>query len=119
MAQPIYVTLTSTGSSPWKLVNREITPQQISFATLSTGGSSWAISVAYEDPSGTFQSPNYQSSAGSTAVTAFTLLAGSSNQFVTVGTSIAPIAGYQFTLNSQSSAGARVTFVSLQAGSVQ
>jgi hypothetical protein len=119
MAQPIYVTLASTGSSPWKLANREITPQQVSFAVLSTGGSSWAISVCYEDPSGTFQSPNYASSAGSTAVTAFTLLAGSSNQVVTIGASLAPIAGFQFALNTQSSAGARVTLVSLQAGNLQ
>jgi hypothetical protein len=50
-------------------------------------------SVCYEDPSGTFPSPN------SSAPTGFTLLAGSSNQFVAVPSSMLPIAGFQFTLN--------------------
>ena len=87
-----------------------MTPQQIAFAVLSTGGSSWAINVTYDDPSGTYPSPV------SSAPTAFTLLAGSSNQFVTVGTSMLPIAGYRFSLNAPSSAGASVTFVALRAG---
>jgi hypothetical protein len=108
--QPIYLTLSSSGSSPWKTANWHATPQQIAFAVLSTGGSSWAIAVTYEDPSGTFPSPN------SSAPTGFTLLAGSSNQFVTVGSSMLPIAGYQFSLNAPSSAGAKVNFVALQAG---
>jgi hypothetical protein len=77
---------------------------------LSTGGSSWAISVTYEDPSGVFPSPR------SSTPTGFTLLTGSSNQFVSVGSSMLPIAGYQFSLNAPSSAGASVTFVSLQSG---
>jgi hypothetical protein len=46
--------------------------------------------------------------------TGFTLLAGSSNQFITVGTSLLPIAGYRFSLNAPWSAGASVTFVALQ-----
>jgi hypothetical protein len=108
--QPHYLTLSSSGSSPWQTAGWMVTPQQISFAVISTGGSSWAISICYEDPSGTYPSPN------SSAPTAFTLLAGSSNQVVTVGASIAPIAGYMFSLNAPSSAGAKVTFVSLQAG---
>jgi hypothetical protein len=77
---------------------------------LSTGGSSWAIAVTYEDPSGVFPSPR------SSTPTGFTLLAGSSNQFVTVGTSMLPIAGYQFSLNAPSSVGASVTMIALQAG---
>ena len=52
----------------------------------------------------------------SSTPTGFTLLAGSSNQFVTVGTSMLPIAGYRFLLNAPSSAGASVTLVALQAG---
>ena len=108
--QPIFVTLSSSGSSPWKLTNWHTTPQQISFAVLSTGGSSWAIAVTFEDPSGVYPSPN------SSAPTGFTLLAGSSNQFVTVGASMLPIAGYQFSLNAPSSAGAKVNFIALQAG---
>ena len=77
---------------------------------LSTGGSSWAISVTDEDPSGVYPSPV------SSTPTAFTLLAGSSNQFITVGTSMLPIAGFQFALNAPSSVGANVTLVALQAG---
>lgn len=108
--QPLFVTLSSSGSSPWKQANWQATPQQISFAVLSTGGSSWAIAVTFEDPTGVFPSPN------SSAPTGFTLLAGSSNQFVTVGASMLPIAGYQFSLNAPSSAGAKVNFIALQAG---
>jgi hypothetical protein len=108
--QPLYITLSSSGSSPWKPTNWQATPQQISFAVLSTGGSSWAIAVTFEDPTGVFPSPN------SSAPTGFMLLAGSSNQFVTVGASMLPIAGYQFSLNAPSSAGAKVNFIALQSG---
>ena len=41
---------------------------------ISTGGSSWAIAVTFEDPSGVYPSPI------SSAPTGFTILAGSSNQ---------------------------------------
>jgi hypothetical protein len=77
---------------------------------LSTAGSSWAINVTFEDPSGVYPSPR------SSAPIGFTLLAGSSNQFITVGSSMWPIAGFQFALNAPSSVGASVTFVALQAG---
>jgi hypothetical protein len=100
----------SSGSSPWKQANWHVTPQQISFAVLSTGGSSWAIAVTFEDSSGVFPSPNSSTPSG------FTLLARSSNQFVTVGASMLPIAGYQFSLNIPSSVGAKATLVALQAG---
>lgn len=112
--QPIYVTLTSTGPSPWKTTNWHATPQQISFAVLSTGGSSWFVDVAFEDPQNVYPSPN------SSLPTPFTILTGSSNQFTSLSpgssTLPTPIAAYRLTLNSQSSAGARVTLVSMQAG---
>lgn len=112
--QPIYVTLTSTGTSPWKVANWHATPQQITFAVLSTGGSSWFVDVAFEDPTNTYPSPN------SSLPTPFTILTGNANAFISIapGSSIAPapIAAYRFTLNTQSSVGARVTLVSLQAG---
>jgi hypothetical protein len=38
------------------------------------------------------------------------------DQFITVGASMLPIAGYRFSLNAPSSAGASVTFVALQSG---
>jgi hypothetical protein len=108
--QPIYVTQASSGASAWKTTNWQCTPQQISFAVLSTGGSSWFIDVAFEDPQNVYPSPN------SSLPTAFTILTGSSNQFVTLGASGVPIAAYRITLNVPSSAGAKVTLVSMQAG---
>jgi hypothetical protein len=46
--------------------------------------------------------------------TAFTVLTGSSNQFV-IGTSMLPIAGYQFSLNAIIGR-AKVNFIALHAG---
>jgi len=40
----------------------------------------------------------------------------SSNRIIIIGGSLAPIAGFQFTLNAPSSAGAKVNFVEMQAG---
>ena len=110
--QPIYITLKSSGSSPFKQTNWQIVPQQISFTVLSTGGSSWSIDVCYEDPTGVYPSPI------SSAPTLFTILTGSSNQAITLGTnsSIGPIAGYRFNFNVPSSAGASATLVVNQAG---
>lgn len=108
--QPIYTTLSSTGTTPWKLTNWQTTPQQIAFQVISTGGSSWSISGTLEDPTGVYPNPY------SSAPTAFTIFTGSSNIFVGLGTSGVPIAAHQFTLNTQSSAGAKVTFVTLQSG---
>jgi hypothetical protein len=42
--------------------------------------------------------------------------AGSSNQFITLGASMLPIAGYRVSLNAPSSVGAAGTMVALQAG---
>ena len=52
---------------------------------------------------------------------AFLLFTGSSNAIFSLGSSVTlpltePIAAYQFTLNTQSSAGAKVTLVSMQSG---
>ncbi len=108
--QPRYYTITSTTQSTWYLLNWQATPQQVSFAAISTGGSSWNISVCFEDISGTFPSPN------SSAPTAFALVTGgSSNQFVTIGSSMAPIAGFQFALTSASTGG-KIVFCVNQSG---
>jgi hypothetical protein len=106
--QPHYVTLSSSGSSPWQITNWHSTPQEISFAVLSTGGSSWAISVTYEDPTRVFPNPN------STSPTAFTVLAGSSNQVINLPSSMKPIAAWMATVNS--TLGNTITFVSMQSG---
>lgn len=113
--QPIYITLNSSGSSVWKIPNWHATPQQISFAINSSGGSSWFLDVTFQDPGGTFGS-----TALSTAPVAFTILTGSSNQFIGIGpgstTGLTVIAGYRFTLNTLSSVGAPTTLLVNQAG---
>ena len=48
--QPRYITITSSTQLTWYLPNWHATPQQISFASISTGGSSWNINLAYERP---------------------------------------------------------------------
>jgi hypothetical protein len=107
--QPVYLTAVSSGSTPWHLANWHATgPQQFGFAVLSTGGSSWTIDVALEDPSGTYPSPN------SSTATAFSLLAGSSNQLL--GLSSIAIAAFRLSLNVPSSAGAKVTLAAIQSG---
>jgi hypothetical protein len=108
--QPQYVTLSSSGSSPWRQTDWDAEPQQIAFAVIAASGSSWAIGVTFEDISGTYPSPV------SSSPTSFTLLAGSTTQFVTVGASMAPIAGYRFSLNAPSTVSASVTFVVMQSG---
>jgi hypothetical protein len=108
--QPVYLTMSSSGASSWRVPNAAATPQQLSFAVLSTGGSSWSIDITFEDPTGTYPSPR------SSAPTAFTILTGSSNQFLGLGSSITPIAGYRFNFNVPSSAGATATLVVNQAG---
>jgi hypothetical protein len=103
--QPRYVTLTSTTQSTWYLPNWHATPQQISFASISTstGSGTWNINVAYEDPTGVFPSPN------SSAPTAFTLVSGGTvNAVIAVPSSMTPIAAYQFQLTSASTGGKTV-----------
>src|SRR5882672_3216393 len=115
--QPIYVTLTSTGSSPWQVVNWHATPQELQFQVISNG-SSWALAVTLEDPTGVYPSPN------SSAPTAFTIISSvSSNALFELGSSVTlpignPIAAYQFTLNALSRLGGatKATLVTLQSG---
>jgi len=109
--QPRYLTLSSTITSPWNPINwNGYPPKQIGFQVISTGGSSWFISGTCEDPTGVYPNPN------SSTPTAFTIATGSSNIYISLGTSAVPIAAYQFTLNTQSSAAARVTLVTLESG---
>jgi hypothetical protein len=116
LMQPIYITLTSSGSSPWKVPNWHATPQELSFQVISAG-SSYIISATLEDPTGVYPSPN------SSAPTAFTMFAGSSNAIFTLGSTVTfpigkPIAGYQVTLNALSTLGGvtKITAVILQSG---
>jgi hypothetical protein len=98
--QPRFVTITSSTQLTWSPVNWQAAPQQVSFAVISTGGSSWNINVTYEDPSGVYPSPN------SSSPTAFALVTGgSANAVVAVPSSMTPITGYQFQLTSASTGG--------------
>ena len=115
MAVPIYVTSSSTASTIFKTVNWHVTPQQISFAVISTGGSSWTIAACYEDPSFIFPSPAASVTAGSSSITTFTLLNQSANAVIAVPSSMTPIAGFSFSL---STAVGKVTCVMNQAGNV-
>jgi len=56
--QPIYVTITSSGSTPWKLTNwYGYPPMSIGFAvTVASLSSRWQIDVMLADPTGTFPS---------------------------------------------------------------
>jgi hypothetical protein len=112
MAQPIYVTLTSSGSSPWRTANWHATPQQFTFAVYSTGGSNWQLDYTVDDPSQTYPNPN------STSPTAFQLLTASSTTAANqaIGISSLAIAATRLTVNTASSAGAKVTLVTLQSG---
>lgn len=113
--QPIYVTLSSSGSSPWKLANWHATgPQQFGFAVLSTGGSSWTIDVTLEDPTRVFPNPNSSTPTAFVFATGGSSVAAAANQLT--GFSSFSIAAYRLTLNVQSSAGAVVTLATVQAG---
>lgn len=82
----------------------------MAFQVISSGGSSWFISGTLEDPTGVYPNPN------SSAPTPFTIATGSSNIYISLGSTATPIAAYRFTINTQSSAAAPVQFVTLQSG---
>jgi hypothetical protein len=113
LSAPVYLTLTSSGSSPWKLANWHVTSvQQFGFQVNSTGGSNFQIDATLEDPTLTY--PNPQSSSPTT----FTLATASSTAAapLVIGISSIAIAAWRLTLNAPSSVGARVTAVAVQAG---
>jgi hypothetical protein len=114
--QPLYTSLSSVGTSPWKPVNWHSAPQELTFQIISAG-SSYTLSVTLEDPTGVYPSPN------SSAPTAFQIFAGSSNAIFSLGSSITapltePIAAYQVALNALSTLGGatKITLVTLQSG---
>jgi hypothetical protein len=108
--QPIYVTQSSSGSSPWKVVNWHVTPINIGFGVRTSAlSSTWQIDITMDDPSGT-----YPSSAGPTIFQSSQVTngisGGSSNA---VGSITTPIAAWRVTNNST---GGTVTVTALQAG---
>jgi len=56
--QPVYATLSSSGSSPWRLTNWHVTaPMIIGFAvTVASLSSTWQIDVQLADPGNTYPS---------------------------------------------------------------
>ncbi len=106
--QPISVTLSSTGSSPWKLVNWHANPINlgimVSVASLS---STWQIDVTLADPTNT-----YPSSA--VAVFQSSQVGGpAASSINSIGAIIQPIAAWRLTNNST---GGAVTATVLQSG---
>lgn len=109
--QPIYLTLSSSGSSPWKTTNWHSNGlQQFGFAILSTGGSSGTIDIAMEDPQGVYPSPN------SSLPTAFVFATWGASATLLSGFSSFAIAAFRVTMNTQSSAGAKVILATVQSG---
>lgn len=110
MAMPITVTLSSSGSSAWKLANWwSPPPQQIGFAVTASGLSGTCqIDVTLQDPSSTF------SSSTITVLQASQVGGPSASSVSFVGAiSTVPVAAWRATLNA--SAGS-VQVTALQQG---
>jgi hypothetical protein len=109
--QPRYVTVSSSGSSPWQIVNWHSTPINIGFASLVSGLSSqYQIDVTLDDPSGV-----YPSSAGPTVFLSSQAAGGgiALSSVGGLGVITQPIAAWRLTNNST---GGSVTVTALQAG---
>ena len=73
--QPIYITQSSAGSSPWKLTNWHCTgPMNIGVSVVGNSTSTWQIDYTVDDPTGSFPNPTL----GASAPTVFTTMSGSS-----------------------------------------
>ncbi len=109
MANPTYVTVTSSGSSPWISVDWLANPVNIGIAVRTSSlSSNWQVDVTMDDPFGTFPS-----SAGPTTFLSSqvgTLTGGSTNA---VGSILIPIAALRLTVPST---GGSATMTVLQAG---
>jgi hypothetical protein len=107
--QPVYVTVSSSGSSPWRLVNWHANPINVGFAVRTASlSSTWQIDVTMDDPTNV-----YPSSAGPTIFQSSqvgTIAGGSSNA---IGAINQPIAAWRLTNNST---GGSVTATALQSG---
>src|SRR4051794_8618343 len=109
--QPRYVTLSSSGVSPWQLTNwHGFAPMQLGFGIrVASLSSQYAIDVTLDDPGTTFAS-----SAGPTTFSASAIggpATSSQNQIASIST--APIAAWRLTNNST---GGSVTVTFMQVG---
>lgn len=108
--QPRYLTISSSGVSPWQLTNWQGNPpMHIGFGILvSALSSQYALQVTMDDPTNV-----YPSSAGPTVFSASAIggpVTSSQNQ---IGSITTPIAARRITNNST---GGTVTVTALQAG---
>jgi hypothetical protein len=107
--QPIYVTQTSSGSSPRKTINWHVTPIHIGLAARTNGlSSNWQIDVTMDDPSNV-----YPSSAGPTVFPSPAVGGPAITSSNAIGAILQPIAAWRLTV---SSTGGSVTVSALQAG---
>lgn len=107
--QPIYVTQTSSGSSPWKLANWHQEHSNHGFAVRTNGlSSNWTIEVTMDDPTGV-----YPSSAGPTIFLSSQVGGPSASSTNAIGAIQQPIAAWRLTLTST---GGSATVSWIQAG---
>jgi hypothetical protein len=109
--QPIYLTQSSSGSSPWKQTNWHcMGPMSIGVSVVGNSTSTWQIDYTVDDPTGAYPNPTL----GSSGVAVFSSMSGSST--ATYGSFTTPVAAIRLTMNALSSAGGKVTATILQAG---
>jgi hypothetical protein len=110
--QPVYITQTSSGSSPWKLTNWHCDgPMNIAVSVVGDGVSTWQIDYTVDDPSGSYPNPTL----GSSGVTIYSTTNGSST--ATYAAFTTPVAAIRLTVNAISSlGGGHVTATILQSG---
>lgn len=109
--QPRYITVSSSGSSPWQLVNWHTVPINIGLTTRVSGLSSQVqIDITMDDPTGT-----YPSSAGPTVFLSSQCAGGgiALSSVGGIGVITQPIAALRLTNNST---GGAATLTILQAG---
>jgi len=108
---PVYITQSSSGSSPWKLTNWHCTGlMNIGVSVVGNSTSTWQIDYTVDDPTGSFPNPTL----GASAPTVFSSMSGSST--ATYGSFSTPVAAIRLTMNGLSSAGGKVAATILQAG---
>lgn len=109
--QPIYLVLTSSGSSPWRVTNWHCSgPMNIGVSVVGNSTSAWQIDYTVDDPSGTYPNPTL----GASGVTVYSTTSGSST--ATYAAFTTPVAAIRLTMNALSSAGGKVTASILQSG---
>jgi hypothetical protein len=108
--QPIYLTLSSSGSSPWKQTNWHCDgPMNIGVSVACNSTSTWEIDYTVDDPTGTYPNPTL----GASNPTVFSSFNGSSSAYAAFST---PVAAIRLTMNALSSLGGKVTATILQVG---